>query len=103
MATKKKGIPDFKYTPPPPEPMKAKTTEEFAEEILQSLSVLNAKDQNSVMELLNTRYAALRYDDYEKARNDERETGQNFERFMATTRGVEEFIKARHAAKELSK
>jgi|SRR4051812_42506969 hypothetical protein len=103
MPKAKRGLPDFKHIPPPPEPMKPKTTEAFADEILILISPLDAKDQNTVMELVNTRYAALRYDEYEKARNEERETGANFEKYLATTRGIEEFIKARHAAKELSK
>jgi hypothetical protein len=103
MATKKKGIPDCKHIPPAPSIPKPKTVEEHADEILKTLSVLDVKEQNAVMELVNTRYAVLRYDDYENARKEERETGQNFERFMVTTRGIEEFIKARHAAKELSK
>ena len=103
MSKVKRGIPDFKHTPPPPEPMRTKSMEVFADEILTLISALDAKDQNTVMELVNTRYAALRYDDYEKARKEERETGANFERYLATTRGIEEFIKARHAAKELSK
>lgn len=102
MATKKKGIPDFQHTPPPPE-QKQIPHEDFAGAFLNGLLKYSPDVQNKVMEFLNNHIAAARHDEYEKARIDEREAAMNFEKFMANTQGIQEFIKARHATKELSR
>lgn len=99
--SKKRGLPDFKHCPPPPESI-PKTPEGLADDILEEIAGLDVSEQNKVMEALNTKYAAKRHDEYVKAREQEKEAGANFERFMACAEGITEFIKARQAAKDLS-
>lgn len=105
MAKKQNSLPDFKHTPPPPEVKQkvASSPEDLAEDILKAISGLDVSDQNKVMESLNNKYAAIRYDEYEKARQQEKDASLNLDRFFANTQGIQDFIKARQAAKELSR
>lgn len=102
MAKKSNNLPDFKHTPLPPEPV-SPTTEDTCGIILNALKPHGPNDQNKILEFINNHMAAARHDDYMKASEDVRQAGINLDKFMASTRGLEEFIKARQAAKDLSK
>lgn len=102
--SKNKGVPKFQNPPPPPDPIKKKlTVEGTIEQVLKIIHQHEPADQNKVIESVNNAIAADRHDAYMKAREDERQAGSNMERYMASTHGIEEFLKARAAAKELSK
>jgi hypothetical protein len=94
----KKGMSNFKHTPPALE-QKQIPHEDFAGVFLNGLLKYTPDVQNKVMEFLNNHIAAARQDEYEKARIDEREAAANFEKYMANTQGIQEFIKARQATK----
>lgn len=102
MKRKLNNISDCQHMPLPPEPV-TPTTEDTCGIILNALKPHTPSDQNKILEFVNNHIATARHDDYMKAREDERQAAVNLEKFMASTQGIQEFIKARQAAKDLSK
>lgn len=101
MKRKNNNLPDFKHTPLPPEPI-VPTTEDTCGIILNALKLHDPSSQNKILEFVNNHIAIARHDDYMKARDDEKQASYNLDKFISATYGIQELLKAREAAKQLS-
>lgn len=102
MKRKLNNISDCQHIPPPPE-QKPLSIEDTCRVILDMIKPFTPSDQNKILESINNQVAAARHDAYMKARDDEKQAGQDLDRFMSLATNIQEFVKARQAAKELSR
>lgn len=91
---KTKGIPNFKHTPPAPTPLpKADTVDETVNQVLAAIRTHEPEVQNAVFNKVMQELAVERHQTYDLSLKDQQKAAENFEKFMATTQGINEFVK----------
>lgn len=89
-----KGLPKFKNPPPPPAPInKQLTAEETTVKVLDAIRAHEPEVQNTIVNKVMQELVIERHQTYDLALKDQQKAGENFEKFMANSQGIAEFVK----------